>query len=313
MPVYNSELYVYEAIQSILVQTFSDFELLIFNDGSTDTSEKIILSITDKRISYFKNESNLGIIETRNLGLSQARGNYIAMMDSDDISISTRLEHQFQLMENNPSIGVCGAIIEFIGNRQGSFGYNENPVSTFTKLMTAPPFGQSTAFIRKSVLDKYSLKYNYDYPHAEDYKFWLDISKHSDIYCLPDTLVYYRWHTLNDSNVYQKMQQQSSRKVQKEWFEIVLNRRINKRESKYFEGNVTFSSCLYYNLLCFSVLKDPQIPVDSKHVIEQRTRVNRFVLNSISNRVIKKMLFPLLLLDKLISKMVVRHILNGRI
>ena len=88
MPAYNAEKYIAEAINSILSQTFKDFELLIINDGSTDKSESIVFSFNDPRMRYIKNEQNLGLVRVRNLGLELARGEYVAMLDSDDIAHS---------------------------------------------------------------------------------------------------------------------------------------------------------------------------------------------------------------------------------
>ena len=94
LPVYNAEKFLKEAIDSILNQTFTDFELLLINDGSTDRSEEIIKSYNDKRISYAKNEKNSGLINTLNRGIDLARGEYIARMDGDDIALPERFELQ---------------------------------------------------------------------------------------------------------------------------------------------------------------------------------------------------------------------------
>ena len=91
MPVYNAEEYLVEAIESVLNQTFRDFEFLIINDGSTDRSEKIIKTFTDERIRYIRNSKNLKIVQTLNKGLALAKGIYIARMDADDISLPLRL------------------------------------------------------------------------------------------------------------------------------------------------------------------------------------------------------------------------------
>lgn len=112
MPAYNAEKYLREAIDSILAQTFTDFELIIINDGSTDFTKDIILSYTDQRIRYIENEQNSGICVTLNKGLDAARGRYIARMDSDDISLPRRLEVQVQYMDSHPEIGVAGTDIE---------------------------------------------------------------------------------------------------------------------------------------------------------------------------------------------------------
>ncbi len=116
MPVYNAEKYLKTAIESILKQTFSDFELLIINDGSTDGSEEIIRSFNDKRIRLFNNEQNLGIIKTLNKGLNLAKGEYIIRMDADDISLPDRLELQVKYMEENPGIGISGTQARIFGD-----------------------------------------------------------------------------------------------------------------------------------------------------------------------------------------------------
>ena len=96
MPAYNAEKYLREAIDSILGQTFTDFELIVINDCSRDDTEQIILSYQDPRIVYLKNEKNLGVAGTLNRGLEVARGAYIARMDADDRSVPDRFGYDFQ-------------------------------------------------------------------------------------------------------------------------------------------------------------------------------------------------------------------------
>ena len=115
MPVYNGEKYLKESIESILKQTFRDFEFLIINDTSTDESEKIIRSFKDSRIKLIKNEKNIGLTKSLNKGLDLAKGEYMARMDADDISLPKRLEIQVAFMDKNPKIGVIGAWAKVIG------------------------------------------------------------------------------------------------------------------------------------------------------------------------------------------------------
>ena len=100
MPVYNGTRYLREAIDSILKQTFEDFEFLIIDDASTDESANVILSYSDKRIRFVQNESNVGQVRCQNIGLDLARGKYIARLDQDDSSLATRLHRQVDLMES---------------------------------------------------------------------------------------------------------------------------------------------------------------------------------------------------------------------
>ena len=112
MPVYNTkEEYLREAIESILNQTFTDFEFIIINDGSTNNAEEVIKSYKDSRIKYYRQE-NHGLIYTLNYGLSLCNGEYIARMDSDDISLPFRFEKQIEVLDKNPNIGIVGGLIK---------------------------------------------------------------------------------------------------------------------------------------------------------------------------------------------------------
>lgn len=99
MPAYNAEKYIGKSIDSILNQTYGDFEFIIINDGSKDSTKEIILSYSDNRIVYLENEINSGIVVTLNKGLEYATGEYIARMDADDIAVAERLEKQIEFME----------------------------------------------------------------------------------------------------------------------------------------------------------------------------------------------------------------------
>lgn len=115
MPVYNSDKFVAECLESILNQTFENFEFLIINDGSTDKSVEIIEGYDDPRIRLVHNEENIGLTKSLNKGLNLAKGSYIARIDADDISLPHRLKKQFQFMEKNPDIDACGSWVKIIG------------------------------------------------------------------------------------------------------------------------------------------------------------------------------------------------------
>lgn len=118
LPTFNNERTIADSIRSILNQTFSDFELIIINDFSNDKTKEIIFSFNDPRIIYLENERNLGGAESRNKGLEKAKGDFIAMMDGDDIAIHERLEIQLNYLKNNPNIDlVASNIIYFTDNK----------------------------------------------------------------------------------------------------------------------------------------------------------------------------------------------------
>ena len=113
MPLYKTnECFLREAIESILNQTFTDFEFLILDDCPEDSRERIVQSYKDKRIKYSKNEHNLGITPTRNKLIDMAKGEYLAIFDHDDISLPTRLEKEVKYLDENPDVGVVGTKVK---------------------------------------------------------------------------------------------------------------------------------------------------------------------------------------------------------
>ena len=119
MPAYNAEKYIAQAIESILGQTYGDFELIIINDCSQDRTEEIVLSYDDPRIIYLKNEQNLGVAKTLNRGLEVAKGRYIARMDADDIAMLERFAKQIAFLDSNADVAVLGTNVE-IFNEEGT-------------------------------------------------------------------------------------------------------------------------------------------------------------------------------------------------
>lgn len=193
-PVYNAAEYIYEAIESILNQSFENFELLIINDGSKDNSKQIIQSFSDIRIKYIENEGNKGLIYTLNRGIIESKGKYIARMDADDIALPNRFEKQHLFMEKCPEFGACGTYATYIGNRKGNWQYPITDKEIKCRLMWGSGIIHPTALIRKSILNDYNIKYSEDYIAAEDFKIWVDISNVSQLYNLPEVLLNYRSH-----------------------------------------------------------------------------------------------------------------------
>ncbi len=195
LPAYNAALYLREAIDSILHQTYSHFELIIINDGSVDQTEEIILSYSDRRIRYIKNESNLGLIDTLNMGIDNSTGQYIIRMDADDISIYKRIERQVEFMEKHRQVAVAGSWYYAFTMSDGKMvrGEADSDVLKATLLFNTCLCHPAT-IIRKSVLDKYKLRYNPKYKHLEDYELWIRISKVADLSNVKEFLFRYRTH-----------------------------------------------------------------------------------------------------------------------
>jgi len=196
LPVYNAKKYLDEAINSILTQTFKDFEFIIINDGSTDNSLNIIEHYRkkDNRIVLISRE-NKGLISSLNEGIKKSKGKYIARMDADDISLSTRFEEQYNFLEKNLDIGVCGTWAEVF--KKGSQSrFLKHPIThdeLLTRLLFSVPFAHPSIMMRKELFDRYNLEYNLEYKNAEDYKFWLDISKYTKFGNIPKVLFKYRY------------------------------------------------------------------------------------------------------------------------
>lgn len=204
MPVYNGEKYLRECIDSVLTQTFTDFEFIIVDDGSTDNTESIIKSYTDDRIVYIKHEHS-GISESLNLGIRRAIGIYIARMDADDIMYPDRLEYQFKWMQEHPDVDIMGAGFEW-GNGKAVKEYFQPRLGEVTRehLDHCNCIGHPTVMMRKSSLLKLPFWYEKIFDGAEDQKLWITAITHGlRIYNTPKVVNYYRQHegqaTLNPS------------------------------------------------------------------------------------------------------------------
>lgn len=198
MPVYNGEKYLAKTIKSILNQTYTKFEFLILNDGSTDRSEEIINSFNDPRIIYIKNEQNKGIVATLNIGLELSKGKYIARIDADDITLNTRLEKQMDYMQSNPSCKMCGSQAIAI-NENGEKIYKIRRPLLSDDVKVNHLFRNS--FIHPSVIFDAriakELKYDIEYQYAEDYYLFSQIALNYKVANLNEGLILYRIHAEN--------------------------------------------------------------------------------------------------------------------
>ncbi|MBA4854077.1 glycosyltransferase [Emticicia sp. BO119] len=213
MPVYNAERYLKEAINSILNQTFKDFELVILNDASGDSSKDIILSFKDTRIKYIENEQNKGLSFSRNRLLSEARADYIAWLDADDIAYPTRLEEEHRFLKEHTSFAMVASwarLIDAEDRPTGNFIKSYIPNEYLSALLLfVNYFVQSSVLLKKSCLPE--VHYRPEFPPTEDYDLWVRIAANYPVAILSKTLVDYRIHTANISSV----QQQKSEKAVK--------------------------------------------------------------------------------------------------
>jgi len=194
MPAYNSERYVGEAIISMLNQTFNDFELIVINDGSTDSTLEVIQSFSDQRIKLIDNITNMGNTIARNKGCERASGKYICAMDSDDVSTLNRLEIQFKYMEDNPDVGLSGGGFRIYEKEKDIFLMEADYDEIKVMLLRSFCFRHSALIFRHSLLKKYNLKYNEKYKLAQDYDLVMNCSRYFPITNIPVDLYHYRIH-----------------------------------------------------------------------------------------------------------------------
>jgi glycosyltransferase involved in cell wall biosynthesis len=199
LPVYNAADFLAQTIQSILAQTFTDFELLLINDGSTDHSVSIVNTFTDSRIRLVHNEKNIGLIATLNKGAVLARGRYIARMDADDIALPQRLEKQVAFLDSNTGVDVVAAFVDFIntdGEVTGQWSVDRDAATEagIRRLMPGTNcIAHPSVMIRTDVLRKFL--YSDAQKGAEDYDLWLRmLAAGKRIAKLPEVVLHYRIH-----------------------------------------------------------------------------------------------------------------------
>lgn len=201
-PLYNTNpKFLKEMIESILNQTFNDFEFILLNDSPSNKEIKdIVLSYNDNRIIYVENEENLGISKSRNKLLELAKGEYIAIFDHDDISLPQRLEKQVEFLDKNPKIGVVGSnIIKYSNNKKSN-----NPENNLDIKINLVARGciilHSTVMIRKSILTKNNIQWDEQYSPCEDYMLFANLIDKTMFYNIQEPLLIYRDHENNTSH-----------------------------------------------------------------------------------------------------------------
>lgn len=219
LPVYNAAAYVEEAVRSILQQTFTDFELLILDDGSTDSSGQLLegLAFQDRRIRLVRRE-NRGLIATLNEGLALARGEFIARMDADDRSMPERLALQYARMQNDADLLALGSGIRYL-DAAGSLGRRVIYPSSYElreALLWGAPLAHPAVMLRTEAV-RYVGGYSPLFPYAEDYALWLRLNQIGKLDNLQDILVLYRVHEASVSHQHALQQRTSSLRAQAFW------------------------------------------------------------------------------------------------
>ena len=220
LPVYNAELYLKEAIDSILNQTFGDFELLIYNDGSSDQSDAIITSYSDPRIVHTIYEQNIGLIQVLNNGLSESKGKYIARMDADDISLPNRFEEQLKFLEKHPDHGICGTQVKLIGS-EGMLNKPCEDESLRWWIFKGSPLAHPSIMLRTSVIRDCNLSFNHEAYVVEDFELWWRMAFHTKMANLNQVLLHYRIHDQQVSSAKKEIQYANFRASQTDFIKTL--------------------------------------------------------------------------------------------
>lgn len=202
IPTFNSGQYIKQAIESILNQTFQDFEIIVIDNNSVDDTVEIIKSFNNPKIKIVKC-SCAGIPNALNTGIDLAEGEYIARMDSDDISLPDRFEKQVKFLDEHKDCVLCSGLIRLfddneLKNVEGrSMGYDETKI----ELLFATPVFHPTVMFRNKFFKENNIKYDETYKTCEDYEIWSRISRIGNIAVLPDILLNYRVNNSNKATI----------------------------------------------------------------------------------------------------------------
>ena len=240
MCVYNGEAHLREAVESILEQTFKDFELVIVEDGSTDSTWEILneYAAQDSRIVLSRNDKNLGLERSLNRGLAMTRGEYFARQDADDISLSNRLELQTHFLDTHPKVGALGTAVEFINEEGICLWKDYLPVDheSLRALFLINNFMHHSTLMARRTLMQDLGGYNVNLRYAEDYDLWWRLSRISRLANLPNVLLKRR---IDDgdriSNLNRKEQLQTAQKISARAVKESLERYSLSLDEKSYE------------------------------------------------------------------------------
>ncbi len=207
LPAYNCSNYIAKAIESVLNQSFTDFELIVINDGSTDDTSAIIHEYDDPRVKPFDNLTNEGLVFTLNRGITLANGQYIARMDADDICMPNRLQLQKNWLDEHTETAVIASTICFINDGGAKTGQwtKDQATTTFSSIKKMMVFqnciAHPTVMLRSQIAKKY--QYNKEQLHCEDYDLWLRLLADGHrIEKIPEDLLQYRVHPTSVTGTY---------------------------------------------------------------------------------------------------------------
>lgn len=233
MPTYNVAPYVKEAIDSVLLQTYRDFELLVIDDCSTDNTVAIVRQINDPRIRVVQNERNLGLAENLNRGLSLISTEYVSRMDGDDIAEPQWLEREVSILDSHPDIGICGGGFERFGSCKSLVRFPEHHEDCLANMLFECSIIVPT--FRMSLYRNRGLRYRTDAFPAEDYQFWAECLRITKAHNIQETLFRYRMHPTQICTARREEQQRKVAQVRRYMLDW-LSTDFTEEEKQYYTG-----------------------------------------------------------------------------
>lgn len=234
---YNTEKYIEECLDAVINQTYKNLEIVVVNDGSKDNTLSLIRDFAEKdaRIKIIDNKDNIGFVASLNIGIENIRGEYVARTDADDFTKPDWIEKIVNRMLSQPEIIAMRSyltILSLDGNGSNLADYYDNGEEWKTPLVHEEicqtmlfrnPIHNNSMIVKSMVFKKYGLRFDQSYKHAEDYKFWLEVSRIGRLANYPESLVYYRLHNGQTSSVYQQTQTAIAKKIRKEAINYYLS------------------------------------------------------------------------------------------
>lgn len=284
IPVFNGEKYVGDSIKSIVEQTYQNLEILVLDDGSTDSTLAILRSFEDERIQVIVHEINQGLIVTRNELVEKSKGKYIAFLDSDDISYTNRIQFQVDFLERNSDFGMIGSNVDVIFEESSivskSIVYSSAPEEIKVILLFKNYFTCSAVLVRKSVLDQNP--FTNEFPVAEDYNVWIKVAEKHKVWNLQETLVAYRDHALNISKSKSKlMEDVDYLQLRRQLAKFKINFENQEIELFYCMGKFDYpeyySKFFGFNLDFVNRSFEKLILSNSQHGIVDSVELNKFL------------------------------------
>tara|TARA_Y100001935_G_C17257830_1_gene484660 strand:+ start:42 stop:1067 length:1026 start_codon:yes stop_codon:yes gene_type:complete len=232
MPVYNGASFLSSTIESILNQTYENFELLILDDCSTDNSIEIIKSFNDKRIKLYQNKENGGYIKGLNFLIQNSRGDYIARNDQDDISLPERIYKQLKLFKKKPKLSIVGGQIKTFGKNHKKISYPTSVSDCRSHLLFNTCLHHPTVIFKRKAIEGFINKlYDENKKPSEDYDLWTRLSLFLEIENVPDIVLKYRIHQNNYSTLHSEKQFENNLAIRKKYFNKYLKISINTNEN----------------------------------------------------------------------------------